>query len=46
LTDYVITSPKDAAYNCIAFAAGDTTHKWDPGRLPEPGYYCEAPDSK
>jgi len=39
LIDYVVTSPKDASYNCIAFAAGDTTRKWDPGMLPEPGYY-------
>ncbi len=35
-------SPKDATYNCIAFAAGDTTRKWDPGMLPEPGYYWPA----
>jgi hypothetical protein len=42
LTDYVVTSPKDASYNCIAFAAGDTARKWDPGRLPEPGYYWPA----
>ena len=39
LIDYVVTSPKDASYNCIAFVAGDTTRKWDPGMLPEPGYY-------
>src|SRR5437867_8164946 len=39
LTDYEVTSPKDRAYNCIAFAAGDTTRKWDPGMLPQPGYY-------
>ncbi len=39
LTEYVVTSPEDPSYNCIAFAAGDTTRKWDPGRLPEPGYY-------
>ena len=39
LKAYVITSPKDAGYNCIAFAASDTTRKWDPGMLPAPGYY-------
>jgi hypothetical protein len=39
LIDYVVTSPKDASYNCIAFAAGDTSRKWDPSMLPEPGYY-------
>jgi hypothetical protein len=39
LTEYVVSSPKDASYNCVAFAAGDTARKWDPGRLPEPGYY-------
>jgi hypothetical protein len=39
LNEYVVTSPKDASYNCIAFAAGDTARKWDPGMLPEPGYY-------
>src|ERR1051325_6806511 len=39
LTDYVVASPKDAAYNCVAFAAGDTARKWDSGMLPQPGYY-------
>ena len=39
LIDYVVTSPKDTSYNCIAFAAGDTTRKWDPGMLPQPGYF-------
>src|ERR1700730_3728017 len=39
LTEYVVTSPKDPTYNCIAFAAGDTARKWDPGMLPTPGYY-------
>jgi hypothetical protein len=38
----VVTSPKDHSYNCIAFAAGDTTRKWDPGRLPDPGYHWPA----
>lgn len=39
LIDYVVTSPKDPTYNCVAFAAGDSTRKWDPGMLPQPGYY-------
>lgn len=39
MIDYVVTSPKDPCYNCIAFAAADPTRKWDPGMLPEPGYY-------
>jgi hypothetical protein len=39
LTDYVIASPKNAASDCIDFAAEDTLRKWDPGMLPEPGYY-------
>ena len=39
LTDYAVTSPEDSSYNCIALAAGDTSRKWDPSRLPEPGYY-------
>ncbi len=39
LIDYVITSPRDASYNCIAFAAGDTARKWDAGMVPTPGYY-------
>ncbi|MEK0337951.1 MAG: hypothetical protein QQN41_11015 [Nitrosopumilus sp.] len=28
--DYVITSPIDPSYNCIAFAADDTTKRWWP----------------
>lgn len=39
MTDYVVTSPKDAGTNCISFAAGDPLRKWDPGMLPSPGYY-------
>jgi hypothetical protein len=39
LVDYSVASPADATYNCIAFAAGDTTRKWDPGMVPNPGYY-------
>ncbi|NOT64146.1 MAG: hypothetical protein HOP19_28355 [Acidobacteria bacterium] len=33
---YRVTSPRDAAYNCFAFAANDTHHIWEytgPGRL-------------
>ncbi len=26
-----VTSPPDIEYNCIAWAAGDTTHWWQPG---------------
>lgn len=29
-TDYELTSPYDASYNCIAWAAGDTRRKWWP----------------
>jgi len=34
-TGYQITSPPDPAYNCIAWAAGDTTAWWwpDPGNF-------------
>jgi len=39
LTDYEIVSPRDAKYNCIAFAAGDDSRKWDPNALLKPGYY-------
>jgi hypothetical protein len=38
-TGYGVRSDKDPAYNCIAFAAGDETKKWDPGMIPLPGYY-------
>ena len=33
LTDsvYRITSPKDRAYNCVAWAAGDSVRWWEPG---------------
>lgn len=36
---YRVASPKDPAYNCIAFVAGDTTRKWSPTLIPVPGYY-------
>ena len=36
---YRVESPKDPTYNCIAFAAGDTTRKWDCLVRPLPGYY-------
>jgi len=29
---YQVTSPRDADYNCVAWAAGDTQHWWWPGR--------------
>jgi hypothetical protein len=31
---YLITSPEDAFYNCIAFAAGDRSQKWWPNDAP------------
>ena len=34
-TEYVVTSPEDATYNCIAYAAGDDQRWWQPGD----GYY-------
>jgi hypothetical protein len=39
MTEYELTSPRDATYNCIAFAAGDTARKWNPNMLLQPGYY-------
>jgi hypothetical protein len=38
-TGYRVSSSKDVGHNCIAYAAGDTTRKWDPGMIPIPGYY-------
>jgi hypothetical protein len=35
--DYQITSPKDTAYNCVAWAVGDMTHFWYSARVK--GYY-------
>jgi hypothetical protein len=29
--DYQVTSPRDHVYNCVAWAAGDTTRWWWPG---------------
>lgn len=37
MKEYAVTSSEADAYNCIAFAAGDTTRWWEP--LLEPGYY-------
>jgi len=34
-----VTSNYDATYNCIAYAAGDLSRKWDPSMVPLPGYY-------
>jgi hypothetical protein len=31
---YRVTSKKDATYNCVAFAMGDTSKWWDPSPLP------------
>lgn len=36
---YMATSPADARYNCVAWAAGDTTRNWDSTR---PGGYWPA----
>jgi hypothetical protein len=38
---YVITSPVDRSYNCIAFAAGDTARKWWPSPTISPYYWPE-----
>lgn len=38
---YAITSPEDWSYNCIAWAAGDTTQWWWPGG--PGGYYWPLP---
>jgi len=34
---YKLTSPKDEAYNCVAWAVGDTSHFWYDVRIK--GYY-------
>jgi hypothetical protein len=39
-SSYKITSPKDPKYNCIAFAAGDTSQWWEDVRIR--GYYWPA----
>lgn len=38
---FAVTSPQDTRYNCIAWAAGDTTRWWWPGVIAQPigGYY-------
>lgn len=36
---YRVTSDKDPRYNCIAHVAGETTRKWAPTIIPQPGYY-------
>jgi hypothetical protein len=42
-SNYKITSPKDGNYNCIAWAAGDDTHWWEPidfvPGMPMGGFY-------
>lgn len=35
----VVTSESDPRYNCVAYAAGDLTRKWDSGMMQLPGYY-------
>lgn len=38
---FTVTSPPDTRYNCIAWAAGDSTHWWQPGVSGQPvgAYY-------
>jgi hypothetical protein len=39
ISDYEVTSTETSEYNCIAYAAGDKSHKWDCPPIPTPGYY-------
>jgi hypothetical protein len=41
-------SPESPRYNCIAWAAGDDTKRWDPSFLPKkkPAYYWPSNASK
>lgn len=41
LSDYEATSPFDPAYNCIAWAAGDTHRWWWPAIIPGYAYWPE-----
>jgi hypothetical protein len=36
---YEVTSPSSRKYNCISWAAGDVTQKWDCTAVPMAGYY-------
>jgi hypothetical protein len=36
---YEISSPESRSYNCIAWAAGDMSRKWDCTGIPLVGYY-------
>jgi hypothetical protein len=36
---YNVTSFETTRYNCVAYAAGDETKKWDPTGFPSPSYY-------
>lgn len=36
---YYVSSPKDESHNCIAYAAGDKTRKWDPSSDLNPRMY-------
>jgi hypothetical protein len=38
-SDYAITSPAAPDYNCIAWAADDTSRWWEPVPVPLPSYY-------
>jgi hypothetical protein len=37
--NYEVTSDETAVYNCIAYAADDTTRKWGCPDIPDPAYY-------
>jgi hypothetical protein len=39
LKNYVITSPEDPTYNCIAFASESDQLWWEPLKIPEPGFH-------
>lgn len=42
-TGYEITSPEDAGYNCIAWAAGDSSSWWEPDPMNVSYWPAEAP---
>lgn len=43
---YRVKSHPDTTYNCVAYAAGDKTRKWDSAEMPVPGYYWPAGASR
>jgi hypothetical protein len=42
---FFLTSPPDVSYNCIAWAAGDSSRWWWPGRRPFAYWPKEVPDT-